>query len=85
LVVAPTLTAVEMQPGALTALVALLLPAAIAEAMPAARRLSMIDFVGSVSHGDVYRPPPRLRLVDERFRVVRTAYTRSRPAMMSEV
>src|SRR5215510_14046513 len=89
-VVAPTLTAVEMHPGAATAFVAPLLPApllpaAITEAIPTDRKLSMIGFVGSLSHGDVDRYPPRLRLADERFRVVRTAYTRSRPAMMSEV
>src|SRR5262245_33576708 len=90
-VVAPTLTAVEMHPGALTEFVdpfspsTTAFPAATAVAMPTDRRLSMIAFVGSLSQGDVDRPPPRLRFADERFRVARTAYTRSRPAMMSEV
>jgi hypothetical protein len=84
-VVAPTLIAEEMHPGALTEFVDPLLPAAMAVAMPADRRLSMIGFVGSPSQGEVDRPPPRLRFADERLRVPRTAYTRSSPAMMSEV
>ena len=85
LVVAPTLIADEMHPGALTEFVDPLLPAAMAVAILADRRLSMIDFVGSPSQGELERPPPRLRFAEERFRVPRTAYTRSRPAMMSEV
>src|SRR6266851_4633620 len=80
--VAPTLMADETQPGALRALVNPLLP----EAMPADRRLSMIGLVGSPSQGDVYPVlPPRLRFAEDRFRDPRTAYTRSSPAMMSEV
>src|SRR6266849_9354963 len=84
--VAPTLMADEMQPGALRALVNPLLPAAMAEAMPADRRLSMIGLVGSPSQGEVYPVlPPRLRFAEDRFRDPRTAYTCSSPAMMSEV
>src|SRR6266478_6898616 len=84
--VAPTLMADEMQPGALRALVYPLLPAAMAEAMPTDRRLSMIGFVGSPSQGEVYGVlPPRLRFAEDKVRVPRTAYTRSSPAMMSEV
>src|SRR6266851_2877499 len=84
--VAPTLMADETQPGALRALVNPLLPAAMAEAMPADRRLSMIGLVGSPSQGDVYPVlPPRLRFAEDRFRDPRTAYTRSSPAIMSEV
>jgi hypothetical protein len=84
-VVAPTLIADDIHPGALTEFVDPLLPAAMAVAILADLRLSMIDFVGSPSQGEVDRPPPRLRFADARFRVPRTAYTRSRPAMMSEV
>ena len=84
-VVAPTLIADEMQPGALRAFVKPLLPPATTVAMPTDLRLSMIAFVGSPSQGTVEVPPPRLRFADERFRVPRTAYTRSRPAMMSDV
>jgi hypothetical protein len=84
-VVAPTLIADEMHPGELRPFVDPLLPPATTVAIPVDRRLSMIDFVGSPSQTDVDRPPPMLRFADERFRVPRTAYTRSSPAMMSEV
>jgi hypothetical protein len=49
LVVEPTLTAEEMQPGELSALVELPLPAAITVAILADFRLSMMAFSGSVS------------------------------------
>jgi hypothetical protein len=84
-VVAPTLIADEIQPGEVRAFVDPLLPAATTVATPARRRLSMIGFMGSPSQGEVDKPPPRLRFADARFRVVRTAYTRSSPAMISEV
>jgi hypothetical protein len=53
LVVAPTVIADGTQPGALTAFVHPLLPAATAVAIPAERRLSMMSFVGSPEQGDV--------------------------------
>src|SRR5713226_2012111 len=84
-VVAPTLTADEMQAGALSALVNPLLPAAMAVAMHTDRRLSMIGLVGSLSQGVVKAPPPRLRLAEEKLLTPIREYTRSSPAMMSEV
>ena len=71
LVVAPTLIADETHAGELRALLAPLLPAATVVAMPTDRRLSMIDFSGSVSQGVVERPPPRLRFADAKVRVAR--------------
>ena len=69
-VVAPTLTADEMQAGALSALVNPLLPAAMAVAMLTDRRLSMIDLVGYPSQGTVFGElSPRLRLAEDRFRI----------------
>ena len=73
LLVAPTLIADEMQPGALSAFTHPLFPAAMTVAIPTERRLSMIRFVGSVSHGAVHDPPPRLRLADAIGYVVRSA------------
>lgn len=52
LVVAPTLTTVEMQPGELNAFTELLFPAAATVAMPTARRLSTIGLRGSSSQFD---------------------------------
>src|SRR5262245_57979874 len=84
--VAPTLMADEIQPGALSALVNPLLPAAITEATPDDRSVSMIGLVGSLSHGEV-KPdvPPTLSFAADTVRDPMTAFTRSRPAMMSEV
>lgn len=83
--VEPTLTAEEIHPGDDSPVVDPLLPAAITVAMPMARRLSMIGFVGSSSHGAVYVSLlPRLMLTAAILRGTATAYTRSRPAMMSD-
>src|SRR5712691_12692252 len=84
-VVAPTLMADEMQPGELMAFVAPSLPAATTVAILTDRRLSMMGFIGSPSQGEVKVPPPRLRFAEARLRAPRSAYTRSRPAMMSDV
>jgi hypothetical protein len=62
--VEPTVTAVEMQPGADTALVKPLLPAAIAVATPTLLRLSMLALRLSVSQALVNWPPPRLIFAD---------------------
>src|SRR5262245_28543578 len=45
----------------------------------------MMGLVGSLSHGAVKESPPRLRLAEEKFRAPRRSYTRSSPAMISEV
>ena len=62
--VEPTLTAVEMQPGASRAFVLFSFPAAITVAMPAVLNWSMAAFVAAfaTSHWacDVNAPPPRL-------------------------
>src|SRR4029079_5215022 len=58
--VAPTVTAVEMQPGAPTAFVNPLLPAAIAVAMSLERRLSIGVLRLSPSQAEVFIPLPRL-------------------------
>ena len=58
--VAPTVTAVEMQPGAPTAFVKPLFPAAIAVATLLLSRLSMAVLRLSPSHAEVFIPPPRL-------------------------
>src|SRR5256885_12250520 len=60
-------------------------PAATTVAIPTERRVSMIAFSGSPSQAALNEPPPRLRLTDAMLRVPCTAYTRSRPAMRSEV
>src|SRR5688572_6094007 len=85
LLAAPTLIAEEMHAGECSAFVYPLLPAAMAVAIPADRRLSMMGFIGSPSQGAVNDPPPRLRFTDAMLLAPRTAYTRSRPAMMSDV
>src|SRR5207249_2753035 len=59
-----TVTAVEMQPGEVTELVELLLPAAMAVATPAALRLSIGPFSGLLSHAVVEVPPPMLMLME---------------------
>src|SRR5688572_6816502 len=82
---APTLIAEEMHPGVLNAFVNPLFPAAMAVAIRADRRLSMMGFIGSPSQGAANVPPPRLRFTDAMFLAPRTAYTRSRPAMRSDV
>src|ERR671937_133489 len=81
-VVAPTLMAVEMQAGEFKLFVSPSLPAATTVAMPADRRLSMIAFVGSLSHAADDPPPPRLKFAATMLRVPRTASTRSSPAMI---
>src|SRR5262245_49314586 len=45
----------------------------------------MIAFVGSLSQFAVYFPPPRLRFTDAMLYCPLSAYTRSSPAMMSDV
>ena len=84
-VVEPTLTADEIQAGEDSDVGEPSLPAATTVATPAERSVSMIIFSGSASHAAVNEPPPRLRLTDAMFRVLRTVYTRSRPEMRSEV
>jgi hypothetical protein len=61
-VVDATLIAVEMHAGADNASTNPSFPEATTVAMFAARNWSMMDFIDprSVSHGDVYRSPPRL-------------------------
>src|SRR5262249_37981087 len=75
----------EIHAGALRAFVKPSLPAATTVAIPTARRLSMMDLVGSLSHGAVKLLPPRLRFAEEKFRALRRLYTCSSPAMMSDV
>src|SRR4030095_11189129 len=62
--VEPTLIAVEMQPGALRALVKPSFPAAITVAIPTERRLSMATLRGSLSQLEKNCPPPRLMLTE---------------------
>ena len=83
--VAPTVIAVEMQPGALTALPNPSLPEAIAVAVPAESRLSTAALRASVSQALVNVPPPMLMFTDEMSKVLRRANTRCRPASWSEV
>ena len=71
-VVDPTLMADEMQAGDASPVGEPSLPAATTVAIPAARRVSMIAFSGSLSQEAVNEPPPRLRLTDAMLRVVRT-------------
>jgi hypothetical protein len=56
----PTLTAEGMHAGALMAFVWPSFPAAIATAIPADRRLSMLGARESEAHGLAKTPPPRL-------------------------
>src|SRR5262245_20176889 len=70
-VVAPTLMADGIHAGELRAFVAPLFPAEMTVAMPADWRLSMIAFSGSVPHGWVNRPAPRLRFAAAKFRAAR--------------
>src|SRR5882762_4715569 len=60
LVLAPTLTALEIQAGELSALVKPSLPLATTVAMPAERSTSIAGLSGSSSHGPEELPPPRL-------------------------
>ena len=62
----PAVIAVSMQPGAVTAFVFPLLPAAMTVAMPTERRLSMIGLRLSESQLLLYNPPPRLVNADGR-------------------
>ena len=84
-VVDPTLTADEIQAGDDSAVGEPSLPDATTVAIPAERSVSMIAFSGSASQYALNEPPPRLMLTDAMLRVPCTAYTRSRPAMRSEV
>src|SRR6185503_17574487 len=84
-VVAPTLTALDTHAGALSWLVDPSLPDAMTVAMPAARRLSMNGLYGSSSQAALNSPPPRLMLTEAKSCVVRSSYTRSRAARMSDV
>src|SRR4051794_20164731 len=85
-VVEPTVIAVEMQPGVETPVEAPSLPAAIAVAMPADRRLSIAAFRLSASQAVfVGVPPPRLMFTEAIESVVRRSKTRFRPASWSEV
>ena len=81
----PTLTADETQAGVEMADVAELFPAATTVATPIDRRLSMIGLYGSLSQGAVNVVPPRLMFTDTTLSAGAMAYTRSRPAMMSDV
>src|SRR5438876_1125519 len=62
LVVEPTLIADEMQAGVDRPVADPELPAATTDAIPIARRLSIIGLYGSSSHGASKRSPPRLML-----------------------
>ena len=53
--------------------------------MPTDLRLSMIGLYGSPSQFDENCPSPRLRFTDANAYWSRSEYTRSRPAMMSEL
>ena len=63
-VVEATLTAVEMQAGALMAFDDPSFPEAAMLAIPTDLRLSMIGLYGSLSQFDEKRPSPRLRFAD---------------------
>src|SRR5438309_2509197 len=85
--VEPTLTADEMQACVVRPDGDAELPAATTVAIPIARRLSMMGLAGSVSHGALKTLPPRLMFTEAMFccPASATAYTCSRPAMMSDV
>jgi hypothetical protein len=80
-VVEPTLTALDIQPGAFMESVKPLLPEAITVAIPAVLRLSIIAFRESVSQLLKKRPPPMLMFTEEKLWVDLRAYTRSSPAI----
>ena len=84
-VVEPTVIAVEMQAGNETPSMKPSLPEAIAVAMLAERRLSIDALRESASQSVVDLLPPRLMFTDAIEYVVRSAYTRSRPAIWSLV
>ena len=84
-VVEPTLTAVETQAGALREFDDPPFPEAATVAIPTDLRLSMIGLYGSPSQFDEKRPSPRLRFAAAKACWSRRRYTRSRPAMMSEL
>jgi hypothetical protein len=62
--VEPTLTAVEMHAGKLSAEEKPSFPEAITVAIPTERRLSMATLRGSVSQFEEDRPPPMLMLTE---------------------
>ena len=82
--VAPTVIAVEMQPGELTALVKPSLPEAITVAILADLRLSIAGLRASLSQAEVKLPPPMLMFAAAMPKVLRSANTRSSPASWSE-
>ena len=84
-VVEPTLTAVETQAGALREFDDPPFPEAATVAIPTDLRLSMIGLYGSPSQFDEKRPSPRLRFAAAKECWSRRRYTRSRPAMTSEL
>ncbi len=84
LLVAPTLTALEMHAGALMRLVEPSLPEAITVAMPTDRRLSIMGLWGSSSQGLRSSRLPRLRLTAAMVCWACSEYTSSSPAMTSE-
>ena len=67
LVVAPTLTALEMHAGELSASAKPSLPLATTVATPAERSRSMPGLSGSLSQCVVYCPLPRLMLAEARL------------------
>src|SRR5918994_146744 len=68
-IVLPTVIALEMHAGKLTASVKPSLPEAITVAMPAAFRLSMAALRGFVSQKRLNRPLPRLMFTEAKERV----------------
>ena len=81
----PTLMAEEIQAGVEIPHVAEPFPDATTVATPIDRRLSMIGLYGWVSHGAANVVPPRLMFTATTLSAGARAYTRSRPAMMSDV
>lgn len=88
LVVEPTLTAEEMQPGEAMAVVNELFPDEITVAIPAARRLSIAAFRATLAASQSAcvenEPPPRLMLTEAMVMVLLSARTRSKPRIWSE-
>src|SRR5262249_14940768 len=84
-VVALTLTAEETHAGVEIDDGKPLLPDATTVATLIARRLSMIGLKGSSSHGAVNGSPARLMFTTAMLRVLASEYTRSSPAMISDV
>ena len=85
LVVEPTVTAVEMQPGAPTPAVSESLPDEITVATRAARRLSISDLRASPSQALVLLPPPRLMLTATTLSAARRSSACCKPRIWSDV